>query len=63
MIEYTDKMVGKVVSRLEELGLREKTIVIFYSDNGTNYRVRSSFRGRTVGGEKGKPLNWASAFP
>ncbi|MCR9294137.1 MAG: sulfatase-like hydrolase/transferase [bacterium] len=54
MIEYTDKMVGKVVARLEELGLSERTLILFYSDNGTNYRVRSQFRGLTVGGEKGK---------
>jgi hypothetical protein len=54
MIHYTDKMVGKVVDRLTELGLREKTLVLFTSDNGTNARVQSNFRGQVVRGEKGQ---------
>lgn len=54
MIEYTDKMVGKLVDHVDSLGLSQQTLVIFFSDNGTNYRVRSDFRGQTVGGEKGK---------
>ncbi len=36
MIRYTDKLVGKVVGKLNELGIRENTLVLFYSDNGTN---------------------------
>jgi len=34
MTAYMDKMVGRLVKRLEELGLRENTLVIFTSDNG-----------------------------
>lgn len=34
-VEYMDKIVGRVVSVLDELGLRENTIVIFTGDNGT----------------------------
>lgn len=33
-ISYLDAQVGKVVSRLDKLGLRENTIVIFWSDHG-----------------------------
>jgi arylsulfatase A-like enzyme len=36
MVERTDKFVGEVVSKLEELGLAENTIVIFTSDNGAH---------------------------
>lgn len=35
MIEYTDKMVGKVVNKLNQLGLREETLIIVMGDNGT----------------------------
>jgi arylsulfatase A-like enzyme len=34
MMEVLDNGIGRVVARLDELGLREKTLVIFYSDNG-----------------------------
>lgn len=54
MIEYTDKMVGKVVDHIDSLGLDRETMVIFYSDNGTNYRVTSRYRGKMVRGGKGK---------
>jgi arylsulfatase A-like enzyme len=34
MVESLDDAVGKVLNTLEELGLKEKTIVVFTSDNG-----------------------------
>ncbi len=34
-VAYLDKIVGKVVRALDELGLRENTIVMFIGDNGT----------------------------
>jgi arylsulfatase A-like enzyme len=35
MVAYMDKMVGRVTTKLEELGLREKTLIIVMGDNGT----------------------------
>jgi arylsulfatase A len=34
-VEYTDKIVGRIVAALDELGLRENTILFFTGDNGT----------------------------
>ena len=34
MIDSTDQSVGRVLAKLDELKLADKTIVIFYSDNG-----------------------------
>lgn len=34
MMEVLDNHVGQVVERIDTLGLRENTVVIFYSDNG-----------------------------
>ncbi len=53
MVRHTDKMVGKVVGKLDELGLRENTLVIWTSDNGTYDRITSPFRGRDFQGGKG----------
>ena len=35
LVEYLDKEVGKILAKLEELGLRENTLVLFAGDNGT----------------------------
>ncbi|MEW6356930.1 MAG: sulfatase-like hydrolase/transferase [Planctomycetota bacterium] len=34
-VEYMDKLVGRIVKALDEMGLRENTIVFFTGDNGT----------------------------
>jgi uncharacterized sulfatase len=34
MIEHLDRSVGRIIGKLKETGLEERTIVIFYSDNG-----------------------------
>lgn len=35
MVEYTDKLVGRLLRTLEEEGIRDDTIVLFTTDNGT----------------------------
>ena len=37
-VEYTDKIVGKLVSGLERLGKRDNTLILFVGDNGTGGR-------------------------
>lgn len=37
MITHLDAHVGAVLKKLDELGLREKTLVVFTSDNGTTH--------------------------
>jgi arylsulfatase A-like enzyme len=34
MVENTDTNIGRVLSTLDQLGLRDDTVVLFYSDNG-----------------------------
>lgn len=52
MVGYTDKLVGQVVDHLEALGLREHTLVLFTSDNGTDRGIESVVNGRLVVGAK-----------
>ncbi|MDZ7720815.1 MAG: sulfatase-like hydrolase/transferase [Balneolaceae bacterium] len=52
MVEYVDKLVTKVVTHLEELNLRENTLVIFTSDNGTARGITSIVNGEEFTGGK-----------
>lgn len=48
MITHLDEHVGKVLDALDRHGLRERTLVVFTSDNGTTHRASDSVFG--VGG-------------
>jgi arylsulfatase A len=52
MTAYMDKLVGRLVTRLEDLGLRENTLIIFLGDNGTGVQVTSQFKGKPYQGGK-----------
>jgi len=53
MVEYMDKLIGKVVAKLDALALRENTLILFLGDNGTGRGTRSQMGDRTVIGGKG----------
>lgn len=63
MVAYMDKAVGNLVDGLERLDLRRKTIVIFYSDNGTDQKVTSQFKGQSIRGGKATPLQTGIRVP
>lgn len=63
MVNYTDKTVGKLVDKLEELGLRENTLIIFTGDNGTYAGMKSQFKGRTWVGGKGSSKDNGTKVP
>ncbi len=37
-VEYTDKLVGRIVEAIEEMGLADNTLIFFTGDNGTGGR-------------------------
>ena len=53
MTAYMDKMVGRLVAKLDELGLRENTVIMFLGDNGTQVTVTTRFKGTAYKGGKG----------
>ena len=70
---HLDKIVGRVVAGARELGLREKTMILFSADNGTapvGYRpehdpakMTGKIGGRYVNGRKGQLLEGGSRVP
>jgi len=53
MVSHMDKLVGKLVARLDSLGIRNNTLLIFVGDNGTGKNTRSMMGSREVIGGKG----------
>lgn len=54
---------GKIIAKLESLGLRENTLVIFTGDNGTDQPIVSMLAGRPVAGGKGKTTDAGTRVP
>lgn len=63
MVEHTDKLVGKLLAKLDELGIRDNTIVIFLGDNGTAKGTMSLMGDRKVYGGKGMPTDAGMHVP
>lgn len=73
MVAYMDKLVGTIVAKVDELGLRDDTLILFVGDNGTGIGVTSQFNGASYPGGKGQstargmhvPLivNWPGHIP
>lgn len=63
MTAYMDKMVGHVVRKLDELGIRDNTLLIFLGDNGTHSSVTSRFNGEDYKGGKGSTNSHGTHVP
>ncbi len=53
MVAYMDHTIKTLVTGIEQLALRDRTLILFYSDNGTDRRIQSPFRGKSIPGGKG----------
>jgi arylsulfatase A len=64
-VRYMDKLVGKLIAELERLKLREKTLVVFFGDNGTSNgrAARATISGRPLAGAKGSSLDGGGRVP
>lgn len=63
MVAYMDKLIGVLLAKLDELQLRNNTLVIFLGDNGTGQGVQSRFNGQVVSGGKGKTTVFGMRVP
>lgn len=63
MVAYVDKMIGRIADKLDDLGIRENTLLLFIGDNGTAGAIRSELNGRQVVGGKGQMSDAGTRVP
>ncbi|MCH8527835.1 MAG: sulfatase-like hydrolase/transferase [Kiritimatiellae bacterium] len=73
MVRYTDMLLGRMVDALEEMGIRENTLIVFTSDNGTTSSMTGHIGDRAIPGGKAKTVepgvnipfiaNWPGTIP
>ena len=63
MVAYMDKLIGQVEAKLVELGIRDRTLILFLGDNGTRQGVVSRFQGADYKGGKGLTLQRGTHVP
>jgi arylsulfatase A-like enzyme len=63
MVQYLDKIVGKIVKQIDDLGQLENTIIIFTADNGTNVALTSRWNGQDIKGGKGSTTDMGTHVP
>jgi arylsulfatase A len=63
MVQYMDKLIGKLVAKLDALGLRDNTLVIFLGDNGTGRDTPSKMGDKLVLGGKGLTIDRGMHVP
>ncbi len=63
MVTHMDAIVGRIADKVAALGIAENTLILFTTDNGTNRKIRSQFRGRTVRGGKGLTTDAGTRVP
>jgi arylsulfatase A len=63
MTAYMDKMIGRLVAKLEEQGIRDNTLVLFLGDNGTHGSITGRFQGAEYRGGKGSTTRRGTHVP
>ena len=63
MVAYCDKSIGRIDSKLKELGIRENTLLIFVGDNGTDTPIVTNTIHGKVAGAKGKMIDAGNHVP
>jgi len=63
MVAYMDTVIGNLVREIEQLGLRDDTLILFYSDNGTDVRITSHLGQTEVRGGKASPQQTGIRVP
>jgi len=63
MVAYMDKLIGKLVTKLDELKIRDNTLILFLGDNGTSPQITSQLNGQPYKGGKGSSTDAGMHVP
>ncbi|MCM4170649.1 arylsulfatase [Arenibacter sp. TNZ] len=63
MVSYMDMILGRIVKKTDELGIRENTLILFVGDNGTDHDVSSMVNGDLLKGNKGYTTDAGTHVP
>ncbi len=67
MVEYMDDVLGRVFRKVDDLGIADRTLILYYSDNGTGKGIRSRLRDergeRVFEGGKGMTTDAGTRVP
>jgi arylsulfatase A len=63
MVAYTDKIVGRILGKLEALNIDDNTILIFTGDNGTHRSIYSRLGEEIIKGAKGNTIDAGTHVP
>ncbi len=64
MMAYTDKIMGRIIDKIESEGLSENTLIIFTGDNGTHKSIFTKMQnGEVIQGGKGQMNDYGTRVP
>ena len=63
MVTYMDKLIGRIAMKAQQLGIAERTLIMFVGDNGTHKRIKSRLHGQTIVGGKGQTTDAGTRVP
>ncbi|MHC5001572.1 MAG: sulfatase-like hydrolase/transferase [Planctomycetota bacterium] len=63
MVTYADRIVGRIADHLEQRGLRDETLLVFTSDNGTHRSIRCRTADGVVRGGKRETTDTGTHVP
>lgn len=63
MVSYMDKLIGKILRKLEDEKLMENTLILFTADNGTDRQIESTWKGQQIPGGKGDMTDMGTRVP
>lgn len=64
MVTYMDKIIGQIHQKTKDLGIENRTLLLFVGDNGTDRAVTSRLKNdQVIPGRKGYPAEYGTHVP